>query len=250
MSFLRFSLKPEQLLLFSFLFTVYASPVRGIEIIAFGDSITSGTGSPVGGYPARLQKLVESHGKPCKIYDFGIPGEKTDAGAKRIDEVLNSTPADMILIMEGTNDVRKNYPWKVTQKNLQFIIDRAKAKGVLPVLATLTPSDQGQSEVLIPGRWNPMIIELAQKNEIPVVDHYGAIEAKWEELNLDGIHPNEAGHDYVAQIWDDAIEKMISGNGKLKKPGEHTVQLAGALIALGGLSFWLYRRKRPRRVRR
>ncbi len=245
---LLLSFLPRKALFYTIsLVVTLSSPAYGIEIIAFGDSITAGTGSPVGGYPARLQKLIISHGKPCNIYDFGIPGEKTDAGAMRIDEVLDAIPADMILIMEGTNDVRKNYPWKVTQKNLQLIIDKAKAKGVLPVIATLTPSNRGRSEVLIPARWNPMIIELAHTNKIPDEDHYGAIAAQWKDLNLDGIHPNEAGHDAMAKIWDEAIEDMITKNGTLKKPLSGYLLLAAFLISLGVTSFSVATRMRNKK---
>jgi len=195
-----------------------SSPALAIDIIAFGDSITSGTGSHTGGYPARLEQLIESRGKPCTIYNLGIPGERTHQGVHRITTTLDTVPADIILIMEGTNDIRSGYPWQTTKLNLQLMIDTAKAKGVTPVLATLTPSDQRNSEVLIPNKYNPMIRELAEENGIILVDQFAAVEQLWESLNDDGIHPNDAGYLYLAKTWDQTIDEMISPTGKFQDP--------------------------------
>ncbi len=103
--------------------------------------------------------------------------------------------------MEGTNDIRSHHPWQTTKLNLQIMIDKAKAKGVIPILSTLTPSDQANSEVLIPNKYNPMIKELAATNKIPLVDQYSAIETSWPSLNNDGIHPNDNGYLYLAKTW-------------------------------------------------
>ncbi len=224
------------------LFTI-AMPVWGIEIIAFGDSITAGTGSTTGGYPSRLQQIIEETGKPCTIHNFGISGERTYQGVKRIDEVLDAIPADMILIMEGTNDIRSHHPWQTTKLNLQLMIDKAKAKGVTPVLSTLTPSDQANSAVLIPNRYNPMIKELAEQNNIPLVDQYSAIETSWSSLNFDGIHPNDNGYSYLAETWNESIDKMISSNGEFINPNRFNLQLALATIVAGIFVCFALRKK-------
>ncbi|MFT5697433.1 MAG: acyl-CoA thioesterase-1 [Desulforhopalus sp.] len=201
-----------------------ALPAFGVEIIAFGDSITAGTGSNSGGYPLQLQKMIQSTGKPCTIYNLGIPGERTHQGVKRIDSVLDSIHADMILIMEGTNDIRSGFPWQTTKLNLQLMIDKAKAKGVTPILATLTPSDQVNSEQLIPYKWNPMIKELAKQNGIPLVDQYSAIESSWQSLNGDGIHPNDRGYLFLAKTWNVSIEEMITSKGIFIHPNRFNLQ--------------------------
>lgn len=218
-------------------------PVCAIEIIAFGDSITAGTGGTSGGYPSRLQRIIEATGKPCKIYNLGIPGERTYQGVKRIEEVLDTIPADMILIMEGTNDIRSHHPWQKTKLNLQLMIDKAKAKGVTPVLSTLTPSDQAHSEVLIPNRYNPMIKELAEKNEIPIVDQYSAIETSWPSLNDDGIHPNDEGYLHLANTWNASIGEMISTKGEFIHPNHFNFKLPIALVFTGICVFFIIRKK-------
>lgn len=218
-------------------------PVWGIDIIAFGDSITSGTGSASGGYPSRLQQIIEETGKTCTIYNFGIPGERTYQGVERIDAVLDAIPADMILIMEGTNDIRSHHPWQTTKLNLQLMINKAKAKGVTPVLSTLTPSDQANSEVLIPNKYNPMIKELAKQNNIPFVDQYSAIETSWSSLNLDGLHPNDNGYLSLAKTWNESIDKMISSKGEFINPNHFKLQLGLTVIAASIFVLFVFRKK-------
>lgn len=220
-----------------------ALPAWGVEIIAFGDSITSGRGSNTGGYPIRLQQMLEATGKHCTIYNAGISGERTYQGVERIATVLDSIKADMILIMEGTNDIRSGHPWQTTQLNLQLMIDLAKAKGVTPILATLTPNDRFNSGVLIPGRWNPMIRDLAKQNNIPLVDHYLAVEASWPSLTNDGIHPNDDGYLYLAKSWNNAVEGMVSSTGEFTRPGPSTLQLVIAAVAVGLLLYIVFRKK-------
>ena len=207
-----------------------ALSASGVEIIAFGDSITSGSDSNNGGYPVQLQQMLEKAGKPSTVYNAGIWRERTHQGSKRIDAVLDSIPADIILILEGTNDIRSGYPWQTTRLNLQLMIDKAKAKGVIPILATLTPSDQGNSGVLIPKIWNPMIRELARQNSIPLVDLYRSVESSWASLTDDGLHPNSEGCLYLAKAWYEALEKMISPTGEFTRPGTFRLQLVIAAI--------------------
>lgn len=217
--------------------------VAALEIIAFGDSITAGTGSESGGYPPRLEKILKSNGKPCTIYNLGIPGERTHQGLERIGEVLDTYPADAILIMEGTNDIRSGYPVQTTKLNLQLMINIAKEKGVIPILSTLTPSDQSNSEILIPTKYNPMIKELAEQNGIPLVDQYGAVEKIWDALNDDGIHPNDKGYLYLAKTWDNTLERMISTSGKMYDPSQLKILLITLTIVTMLALYKIFRRR-------
>lgn len=218
-------------------------PASGAEIIAFGDSITSGSESNTGGYPIRLQQMLEATGKPSTVYNAGIWRERTYQGVERIDTVLDSIKADMILIMEGTNDIRSGYPWQTTKLNLQLMIDKAKAKGVIPILATLTPSDRGNSGVFIPNIWNPMIRDLAKQNSIPLVDLYRAVESSWTSLTDDGLHPNDEGSLYLAKAWNNTIEEMISPTGEFTRPGPSRMQGMIAAVAAGLFLYMGFRRK-------
>ncbi len=190
-----------------------AAAAEAANITAFGDSITAGVGSNTGGYPPKLQNLLSSNGKPSVVANFGRSGEQTPQGVNRFDAVLAAFPTNIILIMEGTNDVRAGISVETTRFNLQTMITKAKAAAVIPVLATLTPSDRAGSPTLIPATWNPMIATLASSNGIKLADHYAATAPTWGSLNNDGLHPNDSGYQVLANTWYAAVAPMISSSG-------------------------------------
>lgn len=189
------------------------------NITAFGDSITAGHSSGSGGYPPRLNDLLNANGKPSIVVNKGRSGEKTPGGVARFDSVLSSFAANIILIMEGTNDIRGGLSVQTTQYNLQAMIDKAKAQGVIPVLATLTPSDRAGSSTLIPNTWNPMIASLASSNGVKLSDHYSAILPTWGSSTADGLHPNDRGYQTMANTWYSSIAGMISSSGEVSGGG-------------------------------
>lgn len=190
-----------------------AAAAEAANIAAFGDSITAGDGSNSGGYPPKLEGLLASNGKPSVVANFGHSGEQTPQGVNRFDAVLASFPTNIILIMEGTNDVQVGISVETTKFNLQTMITKAKAANVIPVLATLTPNDRVGSPTLIPATWNPMIAALASSNGIKLADHYAATAPTWGSLNDDGVHPNDSGYQVLASTWYAAIAPMISSSG-------------------------------------
>jgi len=190
-------------------------PITAIAatINAFGDSITSGNLQKTSGYALILADKLNNSGKPSTVINNGKWGETTTAGVMRIDSTLAAFPADIVLIMEGSNDVISGISVEITQANLQAMIRKVKGAGAIPVLSTLPPSNRGNSPTLIPRIWNPMIKGLAGINDIRLVDMYSAVQPTWERLNRDGIHPNESGNAVIAETWFNAISTIISPTG-------------------------------------
>jgi len=207
------------LLILSLLIFSPLAKAHGAKIIAFGDSITFGLTSESGGYPSQLNFLLNANNKPTQIVNTGVSGENTSKAVVRLDSILDTFPADIILIMEGTNDVWQGIPVETTRENLQKIISKSMAAGVIPVLATLTPSDRAGSQVLIPQTWNPMIKALAEANGIELVDHYTAILPTWPTSTADGIHPHDLGYQTMASTWFATVAPMITSSGNLKRGG-------------------------------
>lgn len=178
---------------------------NGATIIAFGDSITLGYGSETGGFPPKLASLLAQHCKPSVVINAGVGGEQTPEGVGRLDSLLTSLPADFILIMEGTNDVNSGISLETTRFNLKAMIDKSNAAGITPLLATLTPSNRGSSEMLISQLWNPMIKALTNSQGVKLVDQYIAIIPTWWISTVDGLHPNDNGYQTIAYTWCMAI---------------------------------------------
>jgi lysophospholipase L1-like esterase len=89
------------------------SPTVAQEVVAFGDSITKGAEpfdeENLGGYPARLQTLLQEEGRTdALVHNHGLGGERVSQGLTRLDSVLDEElTADTVILMEGTNDINR-----------------------------------------------------------------------------------------------------------------------------------------------
>ncbi|MFQ5525378.1 MAG: GDSL-type esterase/lipase family protein [Thermoanaerobaculia bacterium] len=116
------------------------APAAAIDVIAFGDSLTFGVGDEEGlGYPKRLKKML---GKGSSVLNFGEPAEETVIGVSRIRTVLGEE-ADVLLLMEGTNDVTRiaqaSLSIETTLANLDTMITRTRDADIEPVLSSVIP---------------------------------------------------------------------------------------------------------------
>jgi acyl-CoA thioesterase I len=181
-----------------FLMSLYQSNTVK-TILFFGDSLTAGYGlSTEEAYPAWVEKQLNKSGKTCKVINAGLSGETSAGGLTRIDWVLRQ-PIDVFVLALGGNDGLRGLPTEQTQKNLQAIMDKVKAKNPnakIVVAGMLAPPNMGshytnQFKVIFP--------ELAKRNKATLLPFLLEGVAGNEKLNLaDGIHPNAEGHKIVA----------------------------------------------------
>ncbi|MGH9379202.1 MAG: GDSL-type esterase/lipase family protein [Thermoanaerobaculia bacterium] len=108
--------------------------------LAFGDSITQGTGAipNAPGYPARLERILNNQGGNVRVENHGRGGETTVAGLSRIDGVL-AGGGDVLLLMEGTNDVGAGISRETTLQNLNQMAGKAGNRGMSTIHATVIP---------------------------------------------------------------------------------------------------------------
>jgi len=108
--------------------------------LAFGDSITLGhfDFQELGGYPGRLSDLLECSPGVCEVFNAGKGGEKTYQGVSRIDSVLaEEGPFDVMMLMEGTNDIFVEYSMESMISNLATIALKARIRGIETVHASI-----------------------------------------------------------------------------------------------------------------
>lgn len=194
----------------------HADPI--LQIIGFGDSITSGRpysdiiGSGrqgYGGYEPFLEQLYLADGKTVYVYNWGYGGETTPVGVNRIDSVLNAQVSDYVLIMEGTNDQWYGISHVTTAFNLGVMVEKCQNTGTKPLLANLTPADRDTANQ-IPNVYNPAIEEVAKEKRAAFVDHYAAVVDRWDELAYDPVHPNLEGYEAIAQTWFNALKNYYN----------------------------------------
>ncbi|MCO6430586.1 MAG: SGNH/GDSL hydrolase family protein [Deltaproteobacteria bacterium] len=178
-----------------------------LEVAAFGDSITYGVGDSAfpaaGGYIVRAGVLAG-----IATTNFGLPGEEALVGGQyRIAQVLSSSSADIVVMMEGTNDAVHQASTRELKSGLQRMLNITHALGKQAVIMTLPPPccDRG-SLAPFTTSYSAAIRELASSNEVPLTD----LEQVWsttcvnksecELYNLpEGLHPNSLGYDVIAQ---------------------------------------------------
>ena len=174
---------------------------EGDRILAFGDSITYGTGASwKESYPQLLQALISK-----EVLSSGIPGEVTADALKRLPEMLQRYGPRLLILCEGTNDMGMNLDDKQIAENLRAMISIAKNREIEVVLI-------GAPRPGFPLDVPEFYREIAREFNIP---YEGEVLKKIlldSSLRADPIHPNRDGY----RIMADAIADLLKENGAIK----------------------------------
>jgi acyl-CoA thioesterase-1 len=179
-------------------------------ILFFGDSITAGYGiMPDQAFPHLIQKKIDREGWPCKVINGGVSGETTAGGLRRIDWMLQRR-VDVFILELGGNDALRGVNLSETEKNLQGIIDRVRARypDARIILAGMqAPPNLGRDYT---ERFRNLFPTLARKNDIDLIPFLLQDVGGIARLNLpDGIHPTPEGHAILAET-----QKTRNASGK------------------------------------
>ena len=176
------------------------------SILFFGDSLTAGYGLEdelAMAYPQLIQDKIDSLELPYRVINAGLSGETTATGANRVGWVLKQK-VDVFVLELGGNDALRGVKPAETEKNLQAILDKVKAKypDAKVVLAGMeAPPSMGN---LYTSEFRKIFKNIATNNELTFIpfllDKVGGI-AKYNQP--DGIHPTAEGHRLVAEtVWE------------------------------------------------
>jgi acyl-CoA thioesterase-1 len=200
-------------------FAIRAAEPGTRNVICFGDSITAGYGldnASAASYPALLQQKLDqaeatTESAPrWRVVNAGLSGETTAGGARRIDWVLRQ-PVDIFILALGGNDGLRGLDPAVSQKNLQTIIDRVRARypaAKIVLAGMMMPPSMGEDYAR---SFATMYPSLAIKNELTLVPFLLEGVGGQPELNqADAIHPNPAGHALIAETLWRGMQQLIA----------------------------------------
>ena len=158
-------------------------------ILAFGDSLTYGTGTTSEkSYPAVLEQL-SGH----QVINAGIPGEVTAGGLARLAETLYEEQPKLLILCLGGNDMlRKKGQQEITQ-NLQKMVQISREQGI-PVLLLGVPRP-----AIFGMQSAEFYYELAEKMSLPLEAEIIPEVLSDNALKSDPIHPNAEGYRLMAE---------------------------------------------------
>jgi acyl-CoA thioesterase I len=185
---------------------VLAFPVVAAEpavVMFFGDSLTAGYGvGKENGFPAQVQDHADSVGCAVRVVNAGLAGETSAGGLRRVDWMLQQ-PVHVFVLELGGNDGLRGVPLAETQRNLQGIIDRVRAKAPqaqVVLVGVRLPPNLGPDYT---EAFQALFVRLATANAVPLIPQLlVGVAGNRKLMRNDGIHPNVAGHRLVAQtVW-------------------------------------------------
>jgi len=210
------------------------APQKKTKVIFFGDSITelgvkkdarSGTG-----YILKMDSMLRAQKKDdqWELSGSGISANKVyDLYLRMDDDVLSKNP-DVVVIYVGVNDV-----WHKTllgtgtdadkfEKFYQAIIKKLKDKNIKVLLCT--PAVVGEKNDMsnpLDGdlnRYSTIIRDLAKKNDLSLIDlrkkYHDYLDKNNPEnkdrgiLTYDGVHMNDKGNQFLADIMWNALKDI------------------------------------------
>lgn len=184
-----------------------------MKIICLGDSLTYG-------YLVRRSKVwtkLSEDKTGFEIINEGIPGDTSGGMLCRIKQSVFDKNPNAVFIMGGINDLITGAPLGLVTSNLMAMTHQSLAKGIIPVIG-IGPKfnkDNIQKSWAQFGDFNKVaedlkkyyawILKFCTCFNLDYIDFYTDFEREagnsFRDLFLDGLHPNEEGHEIMSEIF-------------------------------------------------
>lgn len=181
----------------------------GQTVLAFGDSVTHGTGAAAGeDWPTRLALQTG-----WRVINAGLPGDTAQAGARRLPALLEAHRPALLLIEMGGNDFLRRREARLVKEDLRQLVQQGRQAGAQVVLVAVPALSLFG---VVAGRVSdaPIYAELAEEEGVPVVADVFAEVLNQPALCADKIHPNAAGYRVMA----DGIRAHLQATGLVRHP--------------------------------
>ncbi|MGI9289681.1 MAG: arylesterase [Gammaproteobacteria bacterium] len=176
-----------------------AVPAGG-TILAFGDSLTQGVGArSEESYPTVLEELSGR-----RVINAGISGETTTQGVTRLPGLLVQHQPDLLILIEGGNDILRNQPTKNIRANLAQMIELANEQGIQVLFLGVPEKSLFSSSA-------PLYKELATEYDLVFDGELIGSLLRTTSYKSDPIHFNAKGYRAMAE----SIYELLADNGAL-----------------------------------
>jgi acyl-CoA hydrolase len=175
-------------------------------VLAFGDSITHGTGARSGeDYPTALAALTG-----WRIINAGIPGDTSRAATGRIAPTLGKHRPDLMILELGGNDFLRQRQASAVKTDLRRIIRTAQQAGTEVILMAVPRLSLARAQLGVLED-SPIYAELAEEEGVPLFADSLSDILSDDALRADHIHPNAEGYQQLAA----ALQQFLLQQGFL-----------------------------------
>ncbi|WP_315924019.1 arylesterase [Mesorhizobium sp. SP-1A] len=190
-------------------FSPAAAKAEPYRIVAVGDSLMAGFGLPPGEtFPEKLQAALKAKGYDVTIDNAGASGDTSSGGLSRLDwSVPEGTR--LVILELGANDMLRGIEPALTEKNLDAMISRLKARGVQVILAGMraAPNLGPDYQKAFDGIYKL----LADRHGVTLYPFFiDGVAAQKALLQDDGMHPNGEGVGRMVERFLPVIEPLLA----------------------------------------
>ena len=173
---------------------------QGAVVLAFGDSLTYGTGTSLGdSYPAVLSRLTG-----LNVINAGIPGEISAKGLQRLPGLLEEHDPELLILIHGGNDMLRRMSYRATAENLRLMIELARQKDIDVVMLGVPKPGLVLSSA-------DFYAEVAEELDVPFDEDAISDILQYPSNKSDAVHPNQGGYRMLAE----SIRKLLADNGAI-----------------------------------
>lgn len=190
-------------------------------IVAYGDSLTAGQGvAEEEAYPARLEAKLKEAGHSVQVVNGGVSGETSSGALSRLAWILTLKPA-IVILETGGNDGLRGIPPALIEENIDSIVERLQAEGVVVVLAGMQIFHNLGAEYA--QAFAELYPRVAKRQGVILVPFFlqGVVRTP-AMMQTDALHPNAAGYRVVVETlypYVEAALKQVERARSSKRPG-------------------------------
>ncbi|MBM2714384.1 arylesterase [Mesorhizobium caraganae] len=178
-------------------------------VVGFGDSLMAGFGlGPGEGFTDKLQAALRAKGLDVSVANAGVSGDTSSGGLSRLDwSVPDGTK--LVILELGANDMLRGVSPSITEKNLDDMLAKLKARKIAVLLAGMRAAPNLGADYQT--AFDAIYPKLAAKYDVPLYPFFLDGVAGQSGLQLeDGLHPNPKGVDAMVERILPTVEKAIA----------------------------------------
>lgn len=209
-----------------------------MRILIFGDSITQGYWAVEGGWVERLRRSYDkiqfgdlrNNDEPT-VFNLGISADNTEALLRRFEsetkartrhEVLPVALMQIGINDSSTGEGSEGIPLDEYKQNLERLVEIARPLASQLVFVGSSACDDSQTNPVFWGSffyaneqiklYEDAMAEVARKSDvafIPLFDRFKAELDKDADFLADGLHPNDAGHEFIYNLVRSKLEDLL-----------------------------------------